>query len=55
MQGHGKGLHEGANKLREGEGIGRGKLGEMRIMCEWMENGTHLGIGVKLTIGFLLG
>jgi hypothetical protein len=46
---------KGANKPREGEGIGRSKLGEMRIMREWMEDGTHLGIGVKLTTSFLLG
>ncbi len=46
---------KGTNKPREGEGIGRGKLGKMRIMHEWMEDETHLGIGVKLTTSFLLG
>jgi hypothetical protein len=34
-----------------GEGISRSKLGGMGMTSEWMEVRTHLGIGVKLTVG----
>jgi hypothetical protein len=34
-----------------GERISQSKLGRMGMTGEWMEVRTHLGIGVKLTIG----
>jgi hypothetical protein len=42
---------KGVDKPREGEGTSQGKLGGMG---GWMEAGAHLGIGIKLTIGFPL-
>jgi hypothetical protein len=44
-----------ANGTRMGERISQSKLGRMGMTGEWMEVRTHLGIGVKLTIGFPSG
>ncbi len=38
----------------EDEGTSWSKLGGMGMISGWMEVGTQLGIGVKLTIGFPL-
>ncbi len=46
---------KGANKPKKGEGIGWSKLKKMGMLGEWMEVGTHLGIGVKLIVGSPLG
>jgi hypothetical protein len=43
---------KGANGPRKGEGISQGKQKGMEMMGKWMEVGTHLGIKVKLTVGF---
>jgi hypothetical protein len=40
------------DRPKKGEGIGRGKLGGMGMMGEWMEVGTYMGIGAKLTTSF---
>ncbi len=42
---------KGFDGRRKGERIGRSKLKRMGMMGKWMEVGTHLGIGVKLTFG----
>lgn len=43
-----------ANEPRKDEGTDQSKLGGMGMMGGWMEDGAHLGIGVKLTISFPL-
>jgi hypothetical protein len=44
-----------ADNPKEGEGIGRGKLGRMGMMGGWIKVGTHLNKGKKLTFGFPSG
>jgi hypothetical protein len=52
LSGCGEWNEKGANRPKEGEGSGQGKLGGMGMMGGWMEAGAHLGVGVKLTTGF---
>jgi hypothetical protein len=43
------------NGPKKDEGTSHNKLRGMGMMGEWMEVGTHLGIGVELTISFPSG
>ncbi len=55
LNGYGERDGKKAKGPKEGEEIGRDKLGGMGMMGIWMEVGVYLGIGVKLCTGFPSG